>query len=304
MTAINVRRVTVPSLERGDQRAPRSYASLIWRQFRRDRVAVAGAIVLIVFFTAALFAPLVAPYDPNAIDLRPEANLASPSLDHLFGTDDAGRDWFSRAVFGARISLSVAFAAVVISISIGTVVGAVSGFFGGLVDVILMRIVEVLMSLPLFFVILIAQAMLPPSIFTLMFVIGLTSWMGVTRIVRGEVLGLRHLEYVEAAQAIGVPRYQVLIRHILPNASGPIIVAATLSVAYAILTEAALSYLGLGIPLPDPSWGNMLQKGLTRLQPAPWLVLFPGLMISITVLAFNAVGDGLRDAFDPRMKDR
>ncbi|MEA2585824.1 MAG: peptide/nickel transport system permease protein [Thermomicrobiales bacterium] len=286
------------------RRAHRHYLVDVWARFVRNRLSAASLVVLLVLLLGAAFAPLIAPSDPNAIDLRREMNLAAPSLAHPFGTDDSGRDWFSRALYGARVSLAVAFAAMLISTTIGTVVGSLAGYFGGTVDTVLMRLVEVLLSLPLFFLILIAQALLTPSIVNLMWVIGVTTWMNVSRIVRAEVMAIRETEYLQAAEAIGVPHRRRILRHVLPNATGPIIVAATLSVAYAILTEAALSYLGLGVPLPDPSWGNMLQKGLTRLQMAPWLVLFPGIMISITVLAFNFVGDGLRDAFDPLMKNR
>jgi peptide/nickel transport system permease protein len=283
---------TKPS-QRGDGR--RSYLHLVWLQFCKDRIAVIGAIVLAILFSLAIAAPLVATHDPHAIDLSIDAN-------HLFGTDDSGRDWFSRALYGARVSLSVALMAVCISITIGTLVGSMSGFFGGIVDTLLMRFVEVLLSLPLFLIILIVQTMLPPSMYSLMLVIGLTSWMNVSRIVRGEVMNLRKQEYIEAARVTGLSNWRIVTRHILPNTVSSIIVAATLSIAYAILTEAALSYLGLGVPLPEASWGNMLQKGISRLQLAPWLVIFPGLLISITVLSFNAVGDGLRDAFDPRVR--
>ena len=283
------------------QTEQRSYVSMVWRQFRRNYPAVTGAVVLLLLSVIAAAAPWIAPYDPNAIDLSPQANLAAPSRAHLFGTDDSGRDWLSRAIYGARVSLSVAMAAMLISISLGTAVGALSGFLGGWVDIVLMRLVEVLLSLPLFLVVLIAQSLLPPSIFTLVWVIGLTSWMRVSRVVRGEVMAVRAMEYTEAARAVGVGHGRMLVRHILPNTSGPIIVAATLTIGYAILTEAALSYLGLGVPLPEPSWGNMFQKGISRLRLAPWLVMVPGVLITITVLAFNAVGDGLRDAFDPHM---
>ena len=270
----------------------------------RNRLSAISLVVLCVLLIFAIFAPVIAPSDPNAIDLREEMIQAPPSLHHPFGTDDSGRDWFSRALYGARVSLAVAFAAMLISTTIGTIVGSTAGYFGGKIDNILMRLVEVLLSLPLFFLILIAQALLTPSIVNLMWVIGVTTWMNVSRIVRAEVMAIGATEYLQAAEAIGVSHRRRIFRHVLPNATGPIIVAATLSVAYAILTEAALSYLGLGVPLPDPSWGNKLQKGLTRLQTAPWLVLFPGLLISITVLSVNFIGDGLRDAFDPLMKNR
>ncbi len=303
MNALVRARPAEPMLGRA-RRRERHFLFDVWGRFVRNRLAAVSLVMLLGLFLAAAFAPVLAPSDPNAIDLRPEMNLAPPSWAHPFGTDDSGRDWFARALYGARVSLAVAFAAMAISITIGTVVGSLAGYFGGFVDTVLMRSVEVLLSLPLFFLILIAQALLTPSIVNLMWVIGVTTWMNVSRIVRAEVMAIGATDYMQAAEAIGVPHARRITRHVLPNAAGPIIVAATLSVAFAILTEAALSYLGLGVPLPDPSWGNMLQKGLTRLQLAPWLVLFPGILISLTVLAFNFVGDGLRDAFDPLLKNR
>ncbi|MGH2548431.1 MAG: ABC transporter permease [Thermomicrobiales bacterium] len=296
--------VNTQIFERVSHSAGRHYLVDVWRRFRRNYLALAGLIVLIVLVGSAIAAPLISTGEPNKADLRPEMSLIGPSFDHYFGTDDAGRDWFTRSLYGARVSLMVAFFAMAISIAIGTTVGCVSGFFGGWVDTLLMRIVEVLLSLPLFFLILIAQALLGPSIWNLTWVIGVTTWMNVSRIVRAETLSIMTTDFLDAANAIGVPPARRMIHYVLPNIIGSIIVAATLSIAYAILTEASLSYLGLGVPLPDPSWGNMLQKGLTRLQTAPWLVLFPGLLISLTVLAFNFVGNGLRDAFDPLTKHR
>lgn len=290
--------------ERVSHSQGRHYLVDVWRRFRSNYLALAGLIVLIVLVGSAIAAPLISTGEPNKADLRPEVSLVGPSFDHFFGTDDAGRDWFTRSLYGARVSLLVAFFAMAISIAIGTTVGCVAGFFGGWVDTLLMRLVEVLLSLPLFFLILIAQALLGPSIWNLTWVIGVTTWMNVSRIVRAETLSIMTTEFLDAANAIGVPPARRMIHYVLPNIIGSIIVAATLSIAYAILTEASLSYLGLGVPLPDPSWGNMLQKGLTRLQTAPWLVLFPGLLISLTVLAFNFVGNGLRDAFDPLTKHR
>lgn len=293
-----------PLLDRASRVKSRHYLVDVWRRFRRNYLALAGLIVLILLVSAAIAAPLITSGEPNKADLRPEMSLVGPNFDHLFGTDDAGRDWFTRSLYGARVSLLVAFFAMAISIAIGTTVGCVAGFFGGWVDTLLMRLVEVLLSLPLFFLILIAQALLGPSIWNLTWVIGVTTWMNVSRIVRAETLSIMTTDFLDAANAIGVPPARRMIHYVLPNIIGSIIVAATLSIAYAILTEASLSYLGLGVPLPDPSWGNMLQKGLTRLQTAPWLVLFPGLLISLTVLAFNFVGNGLRDAFDPLTRRR
>ncbi len=271
-----------------------------WDLFSRNRLACAGLAFLAALGLAALFAPFVAPYDPNAIDLMPEGVLQPPSREHLFGTDELGRDGFSRALFGARISLAVGFMATAVAISLGVLVGATAGMAGGWVDSALMRTVDVLLSVPLFFLIMISQIIFPPSIFTIMLIIGLASWMDVARLTRGEFLNLRASEFVTSARVIGLGQWRIAWRHVLPNASGPIIVAATLRVAEAIILESTLSFVGLGIQPPHASLGSMLQKGLTRLLDAPWMVWFPGLLIALTVLAFNFVGDGIRDALDPK----
>lgn len=280
--------------------AQQSLFKLSWLRFRRNRLAIISLSLLVLMSGAALLAPQIAPYEPNAIDLSPEGILQPPSSRHLFGTDELGRDAFSRALFGARISLSVGFIASGMAIVIGALVGATAAMAGGWVDNLLMRLVDILLSVPLFFLIMISQTIMTPSIFTVMAIIGVTSWMDVARLVRGDFLSLQSADYVTAAVVIGATRTRVARRHILPNVANTIIVAATLRVAQAILTESALSFVGLGVQPPDASWGSMLQKGLTRLLDAPWLVWFPGILISITVLAFNFVGDGLRDALDPR----
>ena len=280
--------------------AQQSLFKLSWLRFRRNRLAIISLSLLVLMSGAALLAPQIAPYEPNAIDLSPEGILQPPSSRHLFGTDELGRDAFSRALFGARISLSVGFIASGMAIVIGALVGATAAMAGGWVDNLLMRLVDILLSVPLFFLIMISQTIMTPSIFTAMAIIGVTSWMDVARLVRGDFLSLQSADYVTAAVVIGATRTRVARRHILPNVANTIIVAATLRVAQAILTESALSFVGLGVQPPDASWGSMLQKGLTRLLDAPWLVWFPGILISITVLAFNFVGDGLRDALDPR----
>jgi peptide/nickel transport system permease protein len=277
-----------------------SYLQRAWLRFRKNRLATISLVVLTAMTVAAALAPIVAPYDPNAIDLSPTGLLQPPSVRHYFGTDDLGRDGFSRALYGARISLGVGFIASVVAVAIGTAVGAIAGMLGGRVDDILMRSVDILLSVPLFFLIMMAQAFMTPSIYTVMTIIGVTSWMGVARLVRGDFLNLRSRDYVTSAIVLGVPRARIAWRHVLPNAGDTIIVAATLRVAQAILTESALSFLGLGIQPPNASWGSMLEKGLARLLDAPWMVWFPGILISITVLAFNFVGDGLRDALDPK----
>jgi peptide/nickel transport system permease protein len=271
-----------------------------WDLFRRNRLACIGLGFLTILGLSALFAPLVAPYDPNAIDLQPEGVLQPPSWAHPFGTEELGRDGFSRALFGARISLAVGFIATAVAVSLGVLIGATAGMAGGWVDSVLMRSVDILLSVPLFFLIMISQIIFPPSIYTIMIIIGIASWMDVSRLTRGEFLNLRASEFVTSATVVGMGSGRIAWRHVLPNASGPIIVAATLRIAEAIILESTLSFIGLGIQPPHASLGSMLQKGLTRLLDAPWMVWFPGLLIALTVLAFNFVGDGIRDALDPK----
>jgi peptide/nickel transport system permease protein len=270
-----------------------------WLRFRRNRMAMVSFVILIILTLVAVLASVLAPYDPNAIDLSPTGMLQPPSISHLFGTDELGRDAFSRALFGARISLSVGFVASGMAVFIGMLVGAFAGMSGRWVDALLMRGVDILLSLPLFLLIMISQTLMEPSIFTVMAIIGLTSWMDVSRLVRGEFLNLLGRDYITAAVVSGAHKSRLAWRHLLPNAANVVIVAATLRVAQAILIESSLSFVGLGVQPPNASWGSMLQKGLTRLFDAPWLVWFPGILISVTVLAFNFVGDGLRDALDP-----
>lgn len=256
-----------------------------------------GIFVLFLFVLAALFAPVIAPYDPSEmVDL----DTLAPSLTHPFGTDDLGRDIYSRAVYGARISLTVGLVAVAISILIGTLLGSLAGYYGGWLDSLIMRSVDVLLAFPSIFLILAIQAMLTPNIYNVMAVIGLTSWMGVARLVRGEFLRIRELAYVEAARAIGCSNSRIIFRHILPNAQGPIIVAATLGMAGAILTESSLSFLGLGVQPPLASWGNMLMDSQAYLRDAPWMAVIPGLLILVTVLSLYFIGEGLREALNPR----
>lgn len=282
------------------RRQEKSLWRYAWDRFRRNRLAVLGLAFLLVMIGAAIFAPWIAPYNPNAVSLAPEDLLLAPSRAHLFGTDELGRDVFSRALFGARISLLVGFVATGVAITVGVLIGSVAGSAGGKVDTLLMRCIDILMSAPLFVLVMISQIVIKPSIWSLMIVIGLVSWMDVARLCRAEFLNLRSSEFVSAAKVVGNSGSRIAWRHILPNASGPIIVAATLRIAEAILLESTLSFLGLGIQPPNASLGSMLQKGLTRLQDAPWLVWFPGFLIAATVLAFNFVGDGVRDGLDPK----
>lgn len=258
-------------------------------------VALVGAMSL-----SALFAPLIAPFDPNELHL--DAILAAPGGDFPLGTDRLGRDVLSRLLYGGRVSLWVGFVAVGISITIGTVLGLVSGYFGGIVDEIIMRGVDVMLCFPSFFLILAVVAFLEPSLFNIMVVIGLTSWMGVARLVRAETLSLREREFVHAARLAGASTCHQLFRHILPNAMAPVTIAAILGVGGAILVESGLSFLGLGVQPPQASWGNMLMDGKAVIESAPWMSLFPGLAILITVLGYNLLGESLRDYFDPRLK--
>lgn len=280
-----------------------SMFQLMVRRFFRHRLAMAGATMIFVLIFAAIFAPFITKFDPAHQNLL--MRLKPPSTTHWFGTDLFGRDVFTRLVYGTRISLQVGFTAVTIAMLIGTTLGAIAGYFRGWIDSIIMRVTDVFLSIPVFFLILTVIAFFEASAFNIMLVIGLTSWPSLTRLVRGEFLSLRERDFVESARATGARDPRIIFRHILPNAMGPIIVSATLRVAGAILVEAALSYLGLGIQPPTPSWGNMLNEGqsyLLRVPPAWWVAVFPGAAIFVTVMAFNAVGDGLRDALDPKMK--
>ena len=239
--------------------------------------------------------------DPSAIDISQA--LLSPGGSHPLGTDDLGRDVLARMLFGARISLLVGFVAVGISCLIGIVIGSLAGYYGGMTDAVVMRFVDIMLCFPTFFLILAVIAFLNPSIWNIMIVIGLTSWMGVARLIRAEFLSLRQRDFVLAAQALGASDARLIFRHILPNALSPVLVSATLGVAGAILTESALSFLGIGVQPPTPSWGNMLITGKQTLGSAWWLSVFPGLAILITVLGYNLLGEGIRDALDPRLKE-
>jgi peptide/nickel transport system permease protein len=275
------------------------FYQVFWKRFRVNRFAMAGGAVVIALFVFSWLAPYVSPYNPDDLDLYNV--LMPPSMAHWFGTDELGRDVFTRVIYGARISLKVGFVAVGIAAVIGTVFGLVAGFYGGWIDNLLMRLVDIMLCFPTFFLILAVIAMLEPSIWYIMIIIGLTGWMGVARLVRAEVLSIRELDYVTAARALGARDARIIFRHILPNALSPVLVSATLGVAGAILTESALSFLGIGVQPPTPSWGNILTSGKDYLEFAWWLSLFPGLAILVTVLSYNLLGEGIRDALDPRL---
>ncbi len=271
---------------------------LLIKKALSNPLALAGFMIILLIFLLAMLAPLIAPYDPNEINVK--AILLGPSMQHWMGTDGLGRDVFSRMLHGGRISLLVGLVAVGISTLIGILLGAIAGFYRGWVDICIMRLVDVMLSIPSFFLILAVIAFLTPSIINIMIVIGLTSWMGVTRLVRAEFLSLREREYVLASRTLGARDYRIIFTHLLPNSLTPIIVSAVLGVAGAVLMESGLSFLGLGVQAPQASWGNILTDGKEYIQFAWWLSLFPGLAILITVLGYNLLGEGLRDALDPR----
>ncbi|OPY13608.1 MAG: Glutathione transport system permease protein GsiD [Syntrophus sp. PtaU1.Bin005] len=273
-----------------------------WRRFRKNRLALAGSVLVLFLFFVSLLAPWLAPYDPNAIDLK--NILAPPSAEHWFGTDQLGRDVCSRMIWGAGISLKVGFVATGIAILIGTILGAVSGYYGGWVDSVIMRFVDIMLCFPTFFLILAVIALLEPSIWNIMIIIGITGWMGITRLVRADFISLKERDFILAARAIGASDMRIIFGHMLPNAMASILVTATLGVAGAILTESALSFLGIGVQPPTPSWGNILTAGKDNIDIAWWLSLYPGLAILLTVLGYNLLGEGIRDSLDPRLRRR
>jgi len=271
---------------------------VILKALLRHPLGLLGLLVVSLLLIVAFFAPYLAPYNPLAIDVQHV--LCPPSLSHPCGTDLLGRDILSRLIYGARISLEVGILAVGISLAIGVVLGALAGYYGGWIDTLISRFIDIMLCFPTIFLILAVIAYLEPSIFNIMIVIGLTSWMGVARLVRAEFLSLKEREFVLAEKALGASNLRIIFLHILPNALPPILVSATLGVGNAILVESALSFLGLGVQPPTPSWGNMLTDGKNTLEVAWWLSVFPGLAILITVLGFNLLGEALQEITDPR----
>ena len=269
------------------------------KRFKKNRLAVAGGIIVMCLFLIAVLAPLLSPFSPNEID-RKEI-LEPPSLKHPLGTDDLGRDLLSRMIWGARVSLAVGFVAVGIATFIGMILGALSGYYGGWAERIIMRFIDVMLSIPTFFLILAVIAFVGPNIWNIMIVIGVTSWMGVARLVRAEFLSIKEREYVLAAKALGASDITIIFRHIMVNSLAPVLVSAVLGVASAVLVESALSFLGLGVQPPTPTWGNILTLGKDNIEIAWWLSVYPGLAILITVLGYNLLGEGIRDAIDPRL---
>lgn len=273
---------------------------VFWRTFKRNRLAVCAGIVVGILVVLAVLAPLLAPWDPNKPDTR--RILAGPSASHWLGTDQLGRDVLARVLYGARISLAVGFISVGIAAVIGIILGSAAGYHGGLADALIMRVVDLMLVFPRFFLLLAVLAFLQPSIWTIMAVIGVTGWMGVARLVRAEFLTLKEREFVIWSESVGASASRVIFRHILPNAMAPVLVAMTLGIPAAILTESGLSFLGLGVQPPYATWGNILNDGKDSIEIAWWMTVYPGLAILVTVLSYNLLGEGIRDALDPRLR--
>jgi peptide/nickel transport system permease protein len=271
-----------------------------WRTLQKNQLALIGGGIVVFLVLVAILAPVLAPFDPYRPNVK--KMLDNPSVRHLLGTDQLGRDVLSRMIYGARVSLAVGFVSVGIATFIGLILGSVAGYKGGPVDATIMRFVDLMLVFPSLFLLLAVLAFLPPSIWTIMGVIGLTSWMRVARLVRAEFLSLKEREFVLWSHAIGASGYRIIWRHILPNAMAPVLVAMTLGIPHAILTESALSFLGLGVPPPSATWGNILNEGKDTIEIAWWLSFYPGLAILLTVLAYNLFGEGIRDALDPRLR--
>ncbi|MBI3979700.1 MAG: ABC transporter permease [Chloroflexi bacterium] len=274
---------------------------MVLRRFSRHRLAVVGAVVVIVLILSALAAPILAPRDPIFNDVY---KRFTPPLQQgfLLGSDEVGRDELSRLLYAGRVSLTVGFAAMLVTVLVGSLVGAIAGYYTGPIDNTLMRITDVMLSFPTIYLLLALAAFVPPSVATITLIIAITAWMTVARIVRGQILAIKEQDYILAARSMGAGDWRIIFRHCLPNGLAPILVAATLNVANAVLMESYISYLGYGIQPPTASWGNMLNNAQTYFQTAPWVAIFPGVVITATVMSFNFLGDGLRDALDPRLK--
>lgn len=284
-----------------DSEPKKSYLGLVFRQYWASSLNRVGLVLVLFMFGVAIFAPALAPYSPTEYNL--DDQLVPPSSAHLMGTDEQGRDVLSRMIYGSRVSLSVGFVAVFLYVSLGVVIGAIAGYYGGKVDMIISRLMEIVMCFPTFFLILAVLAFIGPSLFNIMVIIGITGWTGIARLVRGEFLKLRNQDFVTSSQASGASAFRVIFRHILPNAMAPVMVAATFGIASAVLVESSLSYLGFGVQPPTPSWGDILSQSRDFMDIAWWLMAFPGIAIFLTITAFNLVGEGLRDAVDPKLKN-
>ncbi|MCE5208753.1 MAG: ABC transporter permease [Chloroflexi bacterium] len=284
---------------------PDTQAKMVWRAFKRHKLALIGIVYLFLMLLLVILGPIIIPHDP--LEQHPDYALGipqPPSAEYLLGTDSYGRDVLSRLINGAQISLSVGFVAVGISTLIGILLGSLAGYYGGLVDTIITRLADIFLSVPSFFLMMTVNAYMKQSIYNVMIIIGLFSWMSVTRLVRAEFLRLKEMDYISASRALGADPKQLILRHLLPNSMAPVIVSATIGIPSAILRESSLSFLGLGVPPPQASWGNMLFEARKWLNMAWWFWVPPGMLISLTVIAFNFVGDGLRDALDPSLHGR
>lgn len=279
-----------------------SLKSIAWRRFRRNKLAMFGMLVIVILIISSLLAPFISHYDPNEIDLYKIES--SPEGIHWLGTDELGRDMFSRLLYGGRVSLAVGIFASLAEIAIGVSLGSVAGFYGGAVDSVIMRITDIIMCFPFFVVAIALAAMVGPSMTNLIFIIAILEWTKIARIVRAEILSLKNRDYIKAARSLGLGNIRIIIKHVLPNTFASIMVFSTLAIANGILTEAALSFLGLGVRPPQPSWGNMLAaaQSMRVLQYEWWMWIPPGMMVFITVISINFLGDGLRDALDPKLK--
>lgn len=275
----------------------RTYGQMVFRRFIRHRMALVAASVLILVALSAVFAPLIAPYKPDVPDLS--AMLAPPSWQHIMGTDPIGLDLWTQVLYGGRISLTIGLFAAVLSVVVGGIVGSLAGYFGGVIDMLLMRITDVALSVPFLFIVLLLALLIGPTPVSVVLIISSLSWMYPSRIVRSEFLTLKHRDFVEAARAMGMRTGRIIVRQIFPNAMAPLIVNCTLLVGQAIVIESVMDFLGAGLTPPNMSWGWLLNQGQTYISSAPWLTIFPGIAIFIVVLCVNIVGDGLRDALDP-----
>jgi peptide/nickel transport system permease protein len=278
----------------------RSQRRMIWARFKRHRVALVAAVVLLILAMLVFAAPWIVSYEFDDIDMRHIRE--PPSRVHILGTDDLGRDLFTRILYGGRISLTIGIFSALVGTLIGTLLGALAAYYGGLADNVIMRFTDVAFSIPSLPLLIILSSYAKSAIPAMILIIGLLSWMPTARVVRGVVLSLKATDFIMAARTLGVRNRRIILQHILPNAMAPIIVAATLGVGGAIITESSLSFLGLGVQPPTPSWGNMLQDAQSTMATKPWLTIFPGLAILITVLCVNFLGDGLRDALDPTLR--
>lgn len=279
-----------------------SLNNISMKKFMKNKLALMGLIIIIALILISILAPFLTKYDISATDLY---NIRSaPSTEHILGTDEVGRDVFARLLYGGRVSILVGVTSMVVQLVIGVTLGAIAGFYGGIIDKIIMRIIDIIMCFPFFVIAISIAAIVGPSVYNLIFIIGVLMWPNIARIVRAEILSLKEEEYIMAARLLGLNRREIIVKHLLPNVMSPILVAATLSIANGILTEASLSFLGMGVKLPQPSWGNMLvsAQNMAVLQKEWWLWIPAGVMVILIVLSINFVGDGLRDALDPKIK--